>query len=114
MRKAPFAERRAHVRYSQSLGLACRPLGQASASWSATIRDLSHTGAALAMSQEVRPGAVLVVTVDGLGGRFARPLLMRVLNVRSREDGERVAGCAFVTRLSDDDVQSLMLVRRTI
>ena len=68
----------------------------------------------MAMSEEVRPGAVLVVTVEGLGGRFSRPLLMRVLNVRSGEDGGLVAGCAFVTRLSDNEMQTLMLARRPV
>ncbi|HKI37962.1 MAG TPA: PilZ domain-containing protein [Gemmataceae bacterium] len=105
------AERRAHVRYSHTLRTSCRPLGKGAATWPATIQDLSRAGVALAMGREVRPGAVLVVALEGLGGRFSRPLLLRVLNVRPAERGGWHVGCAFVTPLTDNDVQALLLTR---
>jgi hypothetical protein len=104
------AERRAQVRYSHALRTTCRPLGrQGGGSWSARVRDVSRSGAALRMSHEVRPGEVLVVALEGCGGRFVRPLLMRV--VRTRPDGEGTwnVGCTFVTPLADNDLQSLLL-----
>jgi hypothetical protein len=105
-------ERRAQVRYSHKLKTSYRRLGnETGAPWSATIQDLSLTGAALAMGHEVRPGAVLVVALEGLGGRFSRPLLMRVLHVRPMESGCWQAGCSFVKPLTDDDMQAMLLAR---
>ncbi len=103
-------ERRAQVRYSHALRTSCRPLGREGGSWPAEVRDVSRAGASLVMSREVRPGAVLVVALECLGGRFARPQLMRVARVR--RDGERAweVGCTFVTPLTDNDVQALLLV----
>lgn len=103
-------ERRAHVRYAHVLRTSCRLLGrEAAASWTARVADVSRAGAALLMGCEVRPGTVLVVALEGLGGRFARPLLVRVMNVRPRGDGCWHVGCAFVKPLSEDDVQALLL-----
>jgi hypothetical protein len=106
-----LGERRARVRYSHTLPLACRLLGQEAAPWTARIKNLSLAGAGLVMPHEVRLGAVLVVAMEGLGGRFSRPLLMRVLNVRAGDDGEWLAGCTFVKPLTDDDVQTLLLAK---
>jgi hypothetical protein len=72
---------------------------------------VSRTGVAFLMGREVRPGAVLVVALEGLGGRFSRPLLMRVLRARSEGEGAWEVGCTFVTPLSEDDMHSLLLAR---
>ncbi|HEX5272834.1 MAG TPA: PilZ domain-containing protein [Gemmataceae bacterium] len=104
------SDRRAHVRYSHDLPTTCRPLGRDSgASWLAQVRDVSRGGASLVLDREVRVGAVLVVAVEGLGGRFARPLLMRVMHVRPDVAGGWEAGCAFVSPLTETDVQALLL-----
>jgi hypothetical protein len=63
----------------------------------------------LRLGCEVRPGAVLVVALEGLGGRFSRPLLVRVMHAQPRPDGSWRAGCAFVKPLTDGDVQALLL-----
>jgi hypothetical protein len=107
---AAAAERRAHVRYAHTLRTTCRPLGrEAGATWDARVSDLSRTGVAFRMRREVRPGVVLVVSLEGLGGRFSRPLLMRVMRARPEGDGGWEVGCTFVRPLTDDDVQSLLL-----
>ncbi len=102
-------ERRAHVRYSHALRTTCRPLGREAGTWSARVRDVSRSGVALLMDREVRLGAVLVVALDGLGGRFARPQLMRAIRVRPEGAGAWNVGCTFVTPLSEDDLQALLL-----
>jgi hypothetical protein len=110
-KNAATAERRAHVRYAHALRTSCRPLGrEAGARWDAHVHDVSRTGVAFLMGREVRPGSVLVVALEGLGGRFSRPLLVRVLRVRSEGERGWEVGCSFVTPLAEDDVQSLLLV----
>ena len=54
---------------------------------------------------------MLVVALEGLGGRFSRPLLMRVMNVRPIDGGGWLAGCVFVKPLTDNDVQALLLAK---
>jgi hypothetical protein len=104
-------ERRAHVRYAHALRTSCRLLGrEAGAPWTARVADVSRAGAVLLMRCEVRPSAVLVAALQGVGGRFSRPLLLRVMNVRPQGDGCWHVGCAFVRPLSEDDVQALLLV----
>jgi hypothetical protein len=106
-------ERRAHVRYSHALRTQCRPLGrEGAASWTARVRDISRSGIALLMPREVRAGAVLVVALEGRGGRFARPILMRVVRVGPEGKGGWEVGCTFVTPLADDDLEALLLTRR--
>ncbi len=102
-------ERRAHVRYSHALRTTCRPLGREAGAWSARVNDVSRSGVALLMDREVRPGAVLVVALEGLGGRFARPQLMRAVRVRPDGKGAWHVGCTFVTPLTEDDLQALLL-----
>src|SRR5258708_3914683 len=103
-------ERRASVRYAHSLRTSCRPLGkEATTAWAATVENVSKTGAALLTDREVSRGAVLVIALEALGGRFARPLLVRVASVRPGAAGRWQVGCTFVKPLTDDDVQALLL-----
>jgi hypothetical protein len=105
-------ERRAHVRYPHTLRTSCRPLGkEIGGAWAATVTDVSRAGVALVMEREVRPGAVLVASLEGLGGRFTRPLLLRVMNVRAMNAWRWQAGCGFVTALTDSDMQALLLAK---
>jgi hypothetical protein len=82
---------------------------EAGGAWTARVVDVSRAGAALLMGRDVRPGAVLVAALEGLGGRFARPLLLRVTNARPQAAGCWHVGCAFVRPLSEEDVQALLL-----
>lgn len=108
MNPAPVKECRVHVRFAHALRSTCRPLGREGGAWTARARDVSRTGIALVMEREVRVGTVLVVALDSLSGRFARPNLMRVVRVRRELGKGWLAGCTFVTPLSDADVEALL------
>jgi hypothetical protein len=108
-RPAREEERRAQVRYAHGRKASCRLLGRDDEEfWPATIEDVSRTGVAVAADVECRRGAVLVVKTEGLAGRFARPILVRVANVRGRA-GRWVIGCTFVTPLAEEDIEALLL-----
>ena len=63
----------------------------------------------LVMDREVRLGAVLEVVLEGHGGRFSQPLLMRVRNARPGDGATWLVGCSFVTPLTAHDLEVLML-----
>jgi hypothetical protein len=103
-------ERRAQLRFPGTRKAACRFLGQeADALAAACIDNVSRSGVALRMRQRAPRGAVLVITMDGIGGRFARPMLARVTNCRAAADGLWRIGCSFVRPLTDDEVQVLVV-----
>jgi hypothetical protein len=104
------AERRAHVRYSHTLRSSCRTLGKEAGAWTASVQNVSRAGVALVMDREVGRGSVLVVSLEGLGGRFSRPVLVRAMNVRPCGDGRWHVGCSFVKALTDSEVEALLLV----
>jgi HD-like signal output (HDOD) protein len=101
--------RRAGPRYSLTLNARCHLLGKAGGpGWEATVENVSRNGLALRLGYEVQRGAVLELRFAGLGGRFARPLMVRVTNARSRSLGEWRVGCTLVKELTHSDVQVLV------
>jgi hypothetical protein len=111
---APRVERRAQVRYPHRSEASCRMFGTPADAWrAASFQDLSCSGASLMTAYEVRPGAVVEVMLEGTSGRFSRPLLMRVRNVRAGDDATWQAGCSFVSPLTDHDVELLLLETTT-
>jgi PilZ domain-containing protein len=111
MNPAFVKECRAHVRFAHALRSTCRPLGrEGGTAWTARARDVSRSGIALVMEREVKVGTVLVVALDGLSGRFTRPILMRVVRVRRELSKGWLVGCTFVTPLSDHEVEAMLWV----
>jgi len=103
-------ERRAQVRYPHHSEASCQLLGTAGeASWPAALRNLSRGGAMFVMDREMHLGAVLEVMLEGHGGRFSHPLLMRVRNARPGDGSTWLIGCSFVRPLTPHDMEVLML-----
>jgi PilZ domain len=102
-------ERRKQTRYPHLVGVNYRLLGREDAELApAEIEEISRSGLALVLDTEVRPGSVLVVTLERASGPFERPILVRVLNVR-QEGRCWYVGASFVTPLSEDTLQLLLL-----
>jgi hypothetical protein len=99
-------ERRAAVRYACVLETACRSLaGSADVRWPARVRDISATGICLLVSRRFEPGSLLAID---LSSDFASAPLARVVRVNWQADGDWALGCAFVTRLSDEELRTLL------
>ncbi len=107
--RPPASEQRRHVRFSGSRTAICRLLGNEAKALRARIDNVSRTGLALRMRLQARRGSVLVMSVDGLGGRFARPMLARVTSCRVAGEGVWQMGCSFVRPLTDEEVQVLLV-----
>jgi hypothetical protein len=76
-------------------------------SWDAKVHDISVSGICLLLRRWVKPGTVLVIKLQTPEQRLSRPLPARVMHATQQSDGSWKVGCAFVRRLSDEDLHTL-------
>jgi hypothetical protein len=107
------AERRRDERFASDRQTACQPLsGRGDAAWTATVRNISRTGIALALSRRFERGTLLSVQLDSPAGTGARRMFARVVHVRAEADGNWVMGCAFAGQLDADELTYFQVERR--
>ena len=108
-RPTQAADRRGAERYLRTLQPFLHIKG---ASWvestKATIRDISTTGIGFRIQQPVKPGTVLIITLQSLDQRFHRPLPARVMHTTLQAEGDWLVGCRFVRALSANDLRLLL------
>jgi hypothetical protein len=73
----------------------------------ATVRDLSTTGIGLLVRQPIKPGSVLILSLEVRECRLPRPLPVRVMHAAPADEGNWLVGCQFVRRLSEPELQIL-------
>jgi hypothetical protein len=76
--------------------------------WRGEVRDLSVGGFGLVLERRFEPGTVLAVALGGDPARAGRPMLARVVHARALGGRRWRLGCAFLSRLSTDQLQSLL------
>jgi hypothetical protein len=100
---------RAHERYPCELPTTCQPpsfLGNEEIKWEGKLHDISAGGVGVVLSRRFEPGAVLSIELSDRGGN-PFTLLGRVVHVRLRREGRYLLGCAFVSQLSAEEVETL-------
>ena len=103
------ADRRGAERYSCDLRPFWRIAGEAHADAPpAIVQDISATGIGLHVRQALKPGTVLVLTLQTRDHRLSRPLPVRVMHSTALADGEWLAGCRFIRPLSGQDFRALV------
>jgi hypothetical protein len=106
---AGTAERRLSPRHECNLQTEGYQLGShGSKSWVATITNISTTGIALVMRHRIKPGRVLVIKLQSGNLNLSRPIPIRVMHVHPHSEGSWLHGCAFVRKLREEDLQSLL------
>lgn len=86
-----------------------RPLGERSTlRGTARVQDVSITGIALVLLEELKQGITLVLKMEHSSHHFARPVLARVVHVVANPTGDWSIGCSFVNRLSWDELKALV------
>ena len=75
--------------------------------WLARVRDVSSGGLCLVLSRRFERGAGLAIELPGADPDSPSTLLARVMNVRAEGGGAWALGCAFVSPLSDEELQAL-------
>jgi hypothetical protein len=102
---------RVYERHACDLPAACQPPTAWNAQefkWPATIRDVSVGGVRLLLRRRFEPGAGLAIELPGADEASPSTVLARVVHVHGQEDGGWVLGCAFVSRLGDEELNALL------
>ena len=102
-------ERRSAERHECSFQTEGYQLGaHGSKSWVATITNISATGVALVLRHRVKSGTVLVIKFQSGNLNLSRPIPVRVMHVQPHSEGTWLHGCAFVRKVREEDLQSLL------
>jgi hypothetical protein len=76
--------------------------------WVATVTNISATGVALLLRFRVKPGTVLVIKLQSGNLNLSRPIPVRVMQIQPQGEDTWLHGCAFVRKLREEDLQSLL------
>ncbi|MFL5241503.1 MAG: PilZ domain-containing protein [Gemmataceae bacterium] len=107
--QAEGIERRAAPRYECNLQTTGHVLGpKGGNAWVATITNISATGIALLHRGRIKPGTVLVITLQSNNHKLSRPMPVRVMHATAKENDQWLLGCAFVRKMNEEDLQTLI------
>jgi hypothetical protein len=102
-------ERRGTPRFECNLQTTGHILGpRGGNTWVATVTNISATGIALLHRCRVKPGTVLVITLQSKSQKLSRPMPVRVMHATPKDDGHWLLGCAFVRKICEEDLQTLI------
>jgi hypothetical protein len=103
-------DRRFWTRYPGNMETFCQPMSADTAArpelcWPATVWDVSIGGIGLLIDRRFEPGTPLVLlsTADGL----ERILTLEVIHVGVHQAGTWLLGCAFSTRLNENELRAV-------
>ena len=103
-------ESRDAERHPCELPTTCQPpmgWGTTKEPWPAIIRGISTAGLNLALERRFERGTGLAIELPAEDGTTST-VLARVIQIQAEQAGGWVLGCAFVSQLSDEEVQSLL------
>jgi PilZ domain len=107
--KLTEAERRSEQRFPCNLVTTGHVLGpRGNISWVARVANISTKGVGLLYRSRVKPGTVLVITLQGASQKLSRPLPVRVMHVRQENPDTWLLGCEFVRRINEEDLHALL------
>ena len=107
----PFGECRVWERFPCGLHTICQPVagrGDMEMSWSAQIRDLSEGGVGVVLRRRFERGVGLAIEIPESESSSTTMLMGRVVHTTSLPGGLWLHGCAFVSPLSEDELQRLL------
>lgn len=109
-------ELRVWERHPSELEASCQPLaarGERDPQWPAVIRDVSTGGIGLVLSRRFERGTGLAIEVPPGEQLPGETLLARVVHATRLADGKWLLGCAFVSTLSEEELQQLLSLARS-
>jgi hypothetical protein len=105
------AEFRVWERHTCGIETACQPIaarGDNAVSWPGEIHDVSVAGLGLVLGRRFERGAGLAIDIPETATAPADTLLAKVVHVTTLPDKRWLLGCAFVSKLSEDEVWRLV------
>jgi hypothetical protein len=76
--------------------------------WTAKVRDISAEGLGLVLDHAFESGTILEVDLASRDGALAYTVVARVSHSRPLADGQWLAGCSFVGKVSDDELRDIL------
>ncbi|HTU21268.1 MAG TPA: PilZ domain-containing protein [Gemmataceae bacterium] len=108
---SPGRDCRIYERHACRVETSCHPptvWGGQDTHWQAHVRDVSQGGLALVLRRRFEKGTGLAVELPGAADEEPSTVLVRVVRVSAQPDGFWLLGCAFISALSEDEVQALV------
>ncbi|MBI1832378.1 MAG: PilZ domain-containing protein [Planctomycetes bacterium] len=101
-------ERRGDERHACSVEATSHPIEVGETlSWGAMVHDVSSSGLAVTLCYPFKPGTFLAVDLQSPGA-MVRTLMVRVVHVHDRNDGQWRLGCEFVKPLTQSDMDLIL------
>jgi hypothetical protein len=72
------------------------------------VMNLSLTGVGLLLEQRIEPKTLLLVQIKDSSGKRLFELAATLVHITRQPTGDWFAGCEFLTRLSDDDLDAML------
>jgi len=102
-------DRRGATRYPLSMQTTGHLLGpRGHVPWVAQITDISATGIGLLLNSSIKPGTVLVITLQGANQKLSRPIAVRVMHATRQDETSWRLGCSFVRKVNEEDLHALL------
>jgi hypothetical protein len=105
-------DRRVWVRYARESKVYCRETGALKgAGWPGKVIDISLGGVGLVLRHCFRAGTPLLLELKNRDGTFQKTMLVRVRYARSvTSQGHHAwhVGCAFLEKLTEEELQALL------
>jgi hypothetical protein len=98
-------------RHKCGLPTSCEPTavrGDRELKWPATIRDISVSGIGLLLKRRFERGAGLTIELPENGSNTGYTVLAKVIHATAQNGGYWLLGCAFVSELSDEELEGLL------
>jgi hypothetical protein len=76
-------------------------------SWTALVRDVSHTGLCLILQRQLDQGASLLVELWQAGQTVLPSTSAKVVHSQLHTSGDWLSGCEFAKPLGDDEFEAL-------
>lgn len=102
-------DRRASIRYlcQRKTALHGKAFGKEQR-WPGTVRDISKEGIGLTLDQQFDAGTLLGVELTNPDADISYTIIAKVMHTEPAGDGNWRAGCLFVRKLTDQELQSLL------
>jgi len=82
--------------------------------WNAAICDISQGGILLHLQRRFERGSALALEIPGDSEHEPAVVFVKVVHIKAREEGSWALGCKFVSELSDDEVQRLLVCKEYV
>lgn len=108
--RTPPPQRRAWVRFPTKLTANCQPASEGEPGWPALVQDISLGGINFLVNRSFDSGALLRIELEG--NNVPGPLLVRVIHVSAKPNGQWAVGGAFASELDEEDLRGMRARRQ--